>query len=469
MAELGEPLSDREMDVLRCLAKGAGNKEIAAELFISENTVKVHLRNIFTKLGAASRTEAATLALQQGLVVMPGVEIPATNGAEIGLPSPATEITTEPTQALPGQNETRFVNETAVIDPSPPSARRWPAALALVGLALLVVLVVGVIASRQTGLTTPPTPPPYESVDLGENWKTIRPLPLPRTGLSAQAIGTNVYVIGGETAEGLTPVVLALEVQSGAWREVAAKPTAVTDASAASLFGEIFVPGGRLADGQPTNVLEIYSPTNNAWRVAQSLPHPIAGGLALSDGSFLYLLGGWDGENYLDTAYRYDPVQDRWQPLPPLSHARAFLAGGTLFGILYAVGGYDGQNILAVCEQFSPQTNEWQSCPDMLRPRSRAGAATVLNKLYVIGGEQPTSESAAFSELFDPVGQQWTILNTPVLADARTWASFGTAYVETRLYMLGGQQNGQVVADAYQYSPLVYQTFIPAASAGDGQ
>ncbi|HUM71634.1 MAG TPA: kelch repeat-containing protein, partial [Chloroflexota bacterium] len=296
-----------------------------------------------------------------------------------------------------------------------------------------------------------------------------RPLPLPRTGMAAQAVGTNVYVISGETADGLTNVVLAFGVQNGSWTEVAAKPTAVTDASAASLFGEIFVPGGRLADGQPTNVLEIYSPTNNAWRVAQSLPHPIAGGLALSDGSFLYLLGGWDGENYLDTAYRYDPVQDGWQPLPPMSHARAYLAGGMLFGILYAVGGYDGEDTLAVCEQFSPQTGIWQNCPDMLRPRSRAGAATILNKLYVVGGEQSAGEPASFSELFDPVGQQWTILNTPVLAGAKTWANFGVAYVETRLYMLGGQQDGNMMADSYQYSPLVYQTFIPAASSGDGQ
>lgn len=468
MAELGEPLSDRELDVLRCLSRGAGNKDIAAELFISENTVKVHLRNIFTKLGATSRTEATTLALQQGLVVMPGVEIPAANGAEVALPAPTAEITTEPPQASPERNETQFAPETAVPVPSPSPSRRWPGALALMGLALLAVVVV-VIASRQNNLVAAPTPPPYEPVDLGENWKTIRPLPAPRSGMAAQAVGTNVYVISGETAEGLTKEVLAYGVQSGIWTEVAAKPTAVTDASAASLFGEIFVPGGRLADGQPTNVLEIYSPTNNAWRVAQSLPHPIAGGLALTDGSFLYLLGGWDGENYLNTAYRYDPVQDRWQPLPPLTHARAYLAGGMLFGILYAVGGSDAENILAVCEQFSPQTNEWQSCPDMLRPRSRAGSATILNKLYVVGGEQAGGQSAAFSELFDPVGQQWTILNTPVLADARSWDSFGTASVETRLYMLGGQQNGNLMADSYQYSPLVYQTFIPAASAGDGQ
>ncbi|HSO27544.1 MAG TPA: response regulator transcription factor, partial [Anaerolineales bacterium] len=74
MAELGETLSDRELDVLRCVVNGASNKEVAAELSISENTVKVHLRNIYTKLGVSSRTEATTVALQQGLATIPGME-----------------------------------------------------------------------------------------------------------------------------------------------------------------------------------------------------------------------------------------------------------------------------------------------------------------------------------------------------------------------------------------------------------
>lgn len=60
-------LSAREVEVLRLVAAGRSNKQIAAGLFISENTVARHLQNIFAKLGAASRTEATSIAMKQGL------------------------------------------------------------------------------------------------------------------------------------------------------------------------------------------------------------------------------------------------------------------------------------------------------------------------------------------------------------------------------------------------------------------
>lgn len=63
-----EPLTPREIDVLRSLAGGGGNREIAQALFISEETVKVHVRHILEKLGAADRTEAVTIALRRGVI-----------------------------------------------------------------------------------------------------------------------------------------------------------------------------------------------------------------------------------------------------------------------------------------------------------------------------------------------------------------------------------------------------------------
>ncbi len=61
-------LSKREMDVLKCLAKGMTSAQIAKNLFISENTVKTHVRHILEKLEASNRAEAVSRAIQLGII-----------------------------------------------------------------------------------------------------------------------------------------------------------------------------------------------------------------------------------------------------------------------------------------------------------------------------------------------------------------------------------------------------------------
>ena len=63
-----ETLTERELEVLRLLARGAANKEVGAALHISESTVKTHVANIFQKLDVGDRTEAVTVALRRGLL-----------------------------------------------------------------------------------------------------------------------------------------------------------------------------------------------------------------------------------------------------------------------------------------------------------------------------------------------------------------------------------------------------------------
>ena len=67
-AEFIEALTPRELDVLRLVATGASNRDIALELCLALNTVKRHVNNIFSKLGVTGRTHAAARARELGLL-----------------------------------------------------------------------------------------------------------------------------------------------------------------------------------------------------------------------------------------------------------------------------------------------------------------------------------------------------------------------------------------------------------------
>src|SRR6266496_2053703 len=67
---LQEALTDREIDVLNLIAEGLTNPEIARRLIISRNTVKFHVSSIIAKLDAVSRTDAATLGMKRGLIIV---------------------------------------------------------------------------------------------------------------------------------------------------------------------------------------------------------------------------------------------------------------------------------------------------------------------------------------------------------------------------------------------------------------
>jgi len=461
MAEFGEPLSTRELDVLGCVVNGASNKEIAAELFISENTVKVHLRNVYTKLGASSRTEAVTTALQLGLVTIPGAETTAVSTPEL---ASQPETATESPQDVSSPE--------APIFPPRSKTRNWLIAGSIAVLALILLATTAYFGSQAANQGTvtapPPTPQPFPEEAIGQSrWYTTRPLALPLANMAIASVGLDVYHIGGETETGVTSLVNRYETNSHTWHEMAAKPTAVSHTTAAVLFGEIYVPGGLTANGEPTNTVEAYSPANNAWRPVANLPKALSGGLALSDGSHLYLLGGWDGSRYQDTVYVYDVSSDSWRPLTILPVPLASAAGGVISGQLFVLGGTDGQNALDSCYVYSVAANTWETCPAMLRPRANAGAAIVLNKLYILGGDEATESELPYGEFYDTDKQIWQVVNMPMLSENEAWENLGVTTVETRIYAMGGVVGSEISDNNYFYSPLIYQTFIPAAASGD--
>ncbi len=455
MAEPGEPLSDREYAVLERLAAGSTNREIARDLDISPNTVKVHLRNIFAKLDVSSRTEATTVAIQKGLLRMPGVEVET---AEPLAPR-ETDIALE-SDFLPGPDQ-----DTPAV--RRPTSSQWPLIATL--LIVLIILMAGVLAvtlltNGDAGVTSEepgPTLEPFvpERLDSA-NWYAERPLPRERSAMALSSVGLDLYLIGGDVDAGVVNLVDVYETDNHHWRTAASKPTAVADATAAVLFGEIYVPGGRLADNRPTSVVEAYSPANDAWRPVAPLPQPIAGALALTDGSLLYVIGGWDGEAYLTTVYVYNPDEDSWRELPAMTHGRANATGGVVGDRLYVVGGWDGEDDLAVCETYDPAAESWSECPDMSLPRGGAGATVLSNRLlYVLGGG--IHGQVLTGEVYDADSELWKPIELPLSEGTTAWHHLGVVNVETRVFALGGRQGEKIVDWNYVYEPFAYRTYLP--------
>lgn len=467
MAERGEPLSDRELDVLQRLAAGESNKAIADGLSISPYTVKTHLRNIFIKLDVSTRTEATTVAIQQGVL---NVETPDNGRHPTDLDSPLV-ITTSPT---PIGDEVTEMTTPAVMEAETNAADRPASAVVShrwrnlsLALLALVILVVGafLFVERQNGGFFTTAEEPFAEVELGESrWLSSRPLPEARAGRAAAAVGLEVYILGGETASGVTGDARIFNTVDRTWRRAATKPTPVAAATAADLFGEIYVPGGLLADGRPTTIVEAYSPAQDAWRRVAPLPQPVAGALAVADGGFLYVFGGRDEGGPLATAFVYDPAADSWRPIAPLPEPLADAAGGALLGRLYVVGGVNESGPTNTCVVYDPVADAWDDCPPMLQPRAGAGATVLLNKLYVIGGTMAGDPAAAHSEVYDPNSRTWTVLTMP--PGVVEWTEPGVTHVETRIYAVGGRQDNALSDRTIVFSPFVYQTFIPAAPSG---
>ena len=456
-------LSEREVEILQLLATGLSNKEIASQLYLSVNTVKVHLRNIFAKLGVQSRTEATLVAIQRGYVNVPGATTPASSEAG-GTTVPNAEAATDRSGVPQADLEPISVSLPAIeIEPPLPVKQR----LALIGIAVIAIGLAFIAVPRGSAQNNGGVGPFSDSAAASDvaaasssatTWQQISMMSQARGRLAAAALKGQIVAIGGETPGGITGLVEVWDVAGQKWHTGQNKPLPVANVSAAVLDGKVIVPGGYTSAGTPTTAVEAYNPISDTWTSLASLPEPrFAYALAVQDGK-AYLFGGWSGHDYANTTYIYDLHSNRWTQGAPLPIGRGFAAAAPLGDAIYVVGGYADGREFDRCDRYLPKEDRWEPCAPMSVGRGGLSLLPIAGQLFAIGGGW--TGYLTFNERYDPNSNSWSVVPTPFTGQ---WRGLGAANIGNDVYALGGW-NGQYLNLLEKYNPFPFNIFVPATT-----
>jgi DNA-binding CsgD family transcriptional regulator len=445
-AEYGEPLSERELEITGLVAQGLTNREVAEQLYLSHNTVKVHLRNIFTKTGVASRTELSMLAVQEGWITVPGVsaepapEATAPVGAEASTVPPTADRTWWP--KWPWQ--------------------RWVSLGCGLGLALAIFLLPqrysAPVASVGPGdiFGTDDPVPNLLAPATGEGWQELAPLPVRRAGMGTVAYAGRIFVIGGMTDDGTSGRVDIYDLTADAWEQGSPRPIELSNLGAVAVGDRIWVPGGYDDSLEASKATSSYTPEQDTWSESSPMPTPLCAYAIATYEDKIYLFGGWDGQAYRAITLVYTPADDVWRVVAPPQQARGFGAAAVLSDRIFYVGGFDGDREWTTCEVYFPASDRWESCPSMLQPRGGLSLVTAGGRLYAIGGGWHAP--LGFNERYTPATNQWNVMETPIVGE---WRNLGAVPWETAIYTVGGWGGTDFLNRTYAVEIMPWRVFIP--------
>lgn len=427
-------LSERELEILKLVATGASNKEIAAQLVISPNTVKVHLRNIFAKIDVVSRTEATLYAMRIGLIK---------------------------TEAAAQDDSSEHSTENAAVDVLPSTeTHSWQrSALIIAGIAIVIILIfLGV-----RPLLFPATPTAVPSTIPESRWIEFSQMPEARSNMAGVVYEGIAYLIGGQSNGAISGTVTAYDANNDRWVVKPDKPTPVTAAGAAVIGEKIYVPGGLTGENTATNILEIYNPRTEHWEQGPPMPAALSAyALATYEGK-LYLFGGWDGAAYSSKVYIFDPTQQNWTQRGEMKTARAFGAAAVLGSKIYLVGGKNDQGFLRDTQVYYPDRidqNEamWEKRTNLPGKRSGGSMAALAGGLYLAGGVGEDGNASLPLIKYDEAKDAWEVLE---VSQVPLPDQLSLLAIDTRIHLFGGQSNGkgQSLHIAYQ---AIYTVLIPA-------
>ncbi len=233
-------------------------------------------------------------------------------------------------------------------------------------------------------------------------WETKASMPTPRSDLSASVVNDKIYLIGGKKYSNTNPYFTETNTNevydpaNDSWTTKAAIPTATYGYGSAIINQKIYIAGGsqtpisQQQSGDFVHANQVYDPQTDNWTSAANLPSSVSYAATAATQDYLapariYLAGGYFQNTITSITQIYNPSNNSWTIGTPLSSPRADLAFAVVNDVLYAIGGFDGQNPVNTNEQFKPA--DYGTVPPILRitspenkTYSKASLAFTINR-----------------------------------------------------------------------------------------
>lgn len=273
---------------------------------------------------------------------------------------------------------------------------------------------------------------PARKTQPAAQWRSLPDAKSPRLMMAWTVQGDKIWVISGLYNGGVLSTVESYDPRSGVWETGPPLPVGLHHAAAATYRNEVVVLGGA-TDNIAEASNKVFALRGGSWVELPSLTHARAAPAAAVVGDKLVVVGGQNAKQVVPQTEVFDGSS--WKDAANMPTPREHLAAVSDGTYVYAVGGrfLSADKNSAAFERYDPQAGTWTKLVDMPTPRGSYGATFIDGRVVAIGGEEPT-QVLAVVEAYDIADGKWSTL--PPMPTARHGEAVAT--VGHTIYVIGG-------------------------------
>ncbi|SBS75744.1 Serine/threonine protein kinase with Kelch repeats [uncultured Mycobacterium sp.] len=263
-------------------------------------------------------------------------------------------------------------------------------------------------------------------------WRSLPDAPTPRLMMAWTVLDDKIFVAGGMRHGETLQMVQSYDPQTGAWQTQPPLPVPLHHATATTYRGEMVVIGGS-SDELANASNKVYALRGSNWVELPSLTHARAAAAAAVVGDMLVVAGGQNEKQLVAQTEVFDGKS--WKDAADLPTPREHLAAVSDGTYVYTVGGrfLSADKNSAAFERFDPSSGQWTRLVDMPTPRGSYGAAFIDGRIVAVGGEEPT-QVLGTAEMYDIAEGKWISLTPmPTARHGEVVAAVGNT-----VYVIGG-------------------------------